>query len=101
MFRCCRLIVVVVAAAMLMLTVPVGLGGCAGPAHTIDAGAIDNNLTNVCTRHDAYVQADQSLSATQREIYLNTSKGLLRLQDTAMGRQTTTNPAAPATGPPR
>lgn len=60
----------------LLLTSCVGPGSAKGAIHVTN---IKGGLTDVCTRHDAYVKADTSLSPEQKEIFLSTSELLLRV----------------------
>lgn len=53
------------------------LVGCNQGMITVDA--IDDSVQDIVTRHDAYVNADTSLSAVQKRTYLRSSELLLRV----------------------
>lgn len=63
-------------------TVP--MGGCQGPKSAIDATAIQEPLQDVVQRHDAYVNADPSLSETQKRTYLRSSAILTAVETEAL-----------------
>lgn len=81
-------------AMTLLLATTLALGACTGPKQQINAAAIDGMLQPVCERHDKYVNADPTLSPTQREMFLRSSAELRAIQNAAMQRPT------PAPGQP-
>lgn len=54
----------------LLLSLPLILGACASPRALPTAGPLRNSVERVLARHDAYVQADPSLSPVSRSTYL-------------------------------
>lgn len=58
-----------------------GLSGCGlfTSAGKIDASVLKDPIEKVAARHDAYVQADESLSEIERRVYLRTTELLQEL----------------------
>lgn len=57
------------------------LAGCASNMISVDA--IKGSVEAVSARHDAYVEADDSLSADERSIFLRTTELLRRILEEA------------------
>lgn len=66
-----------------LLGASLALGACA-PKQSIDANALSGVMTPVLDRHDAYVAGDDSLDATQKEIFLRSSGQLRSTVDEAL-----------------
>lgn len=56
--------------------------GCSQPG-MVSVSAIDAPVNAVCDRHDAYVEADTSLSDLEKETYLRTTTLLRRVVEEA------------------
>lgn len=74
-FGACILMLIV--AVLAMVTV-----GC-GSAEAIRPDAIQGSVMDVCSRHDAYVKADENLSDLERRTYLASSALLIQVVNTA------------------
>lgn len=57
------------------------LGGCAGNMISVDA--IEDSVAKVAERHDAYVNADATLSAEDKALYLRTTEILRGVMEAA------------------
>ncbi len=66
------------------LAVVLALGACS--ASSIQVEAIEGSVTDVVTRHQAYVTADPALDATHRAAYLRTGELLLQVLAEAKGK---------------
>ncbi len=62
---------------MIFAVLVCSLVGCNQGMITVDA--IDDSVQDIVTRHDAYVNADASLSAVEKRTYLRSSELLLRV----------------------
>ena len=60
--------------ACLLSIATLALGACSGPKSSVDARAMSNVATPVMDRHDAYVNADESLSEVERSTYLRSTE---------------------------
>ncbi len=58
------------------------LVGCC-PPQTINANAVSQPLQDVSARHDAYINADESLSETEQSIFLRDTELLNMIVDEA------------------
>ena len=58
------------------------LSGC-GSKGMIQASAVDTSMRVVASRHDAYVAADDTLTAEQKATYLRSSEIVVRVLDEA------------------
>lgn len=58
------------------------LGGCCGPTF-VDVRALEGSWSDIRARHDAYVQADPSLTPEDKDLYLTQTELYQRVLDTA------------------
>lgn len=75
--------------SLLLLGVGAGLIGCT-PQNLVDASRLDASIQSVTARHDAYVNADTRLSATEKESDLLQSQQLRGVMDDALRPATPT-----------
>lgn len=70
--------------SMAVLALAGVLTSCTPPSNYIRSEAVDGPFRGVADRHDAYVNADESLDDLERRIYLRDTELLRRLLDEAV-----------------